>query len=171
MWFKTNKKEKAESVIREVEKVKIQTVKCLKYKPEVKVKVGSTKVHLKFEDGREFTTTVYGSVYQYVTSEGLGYKGDEYKDAAIHKTHITNSEKAAENFIISCYAGPVQYYHNSNGGYVHQQNANTPYVNDPKNPTESIHGKVISAKIGKTDPNSEVDFKEGYLVEELKVLE
>lgn len=121
---------------------KFKKIKVIKYKDPVNFQVGYTVVNLKFLDGREFQTIVYGTVEQY---NSMCYDADSF---VVGQVFINNSNMMAQNFIkITCYYEKV-------------------FSDNPNNPQKSIKGNVISAEIGNTEEDFSIEFKECYLVEE-----
>lgn len=99
------------------------------------VDLGTTSILLKFEDGRELVTRIYGSYCQY-TRQG----NDEEVDSLLKEPQaafptFTPSLKNAEQFITGL------------------SNEESIYTDCPRVPTKSEVGKVITATIIKTEAN------------------
>lgn len=108
--------------------------------------VGKTYVELTFDDGKKFTTALYGEVSQYVNNgsdeeESTSYSyGKKLEEPKVHDTFVYDSLIKARNFLT--------HLHSEDGRYV-----------DDTKETNSVRiGKVRSAKILKT-VNSFEDFK------------
>lgn len=137
------------------------------------VDLGVTSVLLKFQDGRELITKVYGSA---VSSLNPGSDEKEYKRYTGGPTELLSvvepdssfnlsfSIVNAENYIKSVQNPPSTkggftkmstVYEIQSGNYIHYSDnlikEEITYVDDPRKPTVSFVGKVISAQIIKTE--------------------
>ena len=112
------------------------------------VDLGVTSVLLKFQDGRELITRVYGSY-----SESVDYGSDEHKEGIKNNYDFKSGKytsEVVEPSVILVYkkdsATLAEQFIKSLKGDV-----STTQVDCPRKPTVSFVGKVISAQIIKTE--------------------
>jgi hypothetical protein len=89
--------------------------------------IGATSIEYELQDGRKFSSVVYGSVEQYVRHAYF-----DHEDHNVGSVRIYSSRDQAISEIRNLSIGDVIL------------------VDDIKNPMKTVIGRVISAEIGKT---------------------
>lgn len=154
-WLFKNKKSESSEILEVKEKPKkYQTVKMLKYSQETtQFNVGRTAIEASLSDGRKFRFVVYGTVEQHTWRESTNYSSlaPRWTDAKIEEPRITPSLDIATNFLTNYNSEmPITLI-------------DAPYPDA----TESVSGKVIGMKIGKTEGHF-VDYIVAHTVDEEK---
>lgn len=104
---------------------------------KVTYELGKTKVLVKFKDGKEMSTTIYGDMEQYIT-----HGNDEESWCPVREP------EAYRPIVISSHDRAKQYIQEFSNG--------APYlvVDDPQNPSYSYQGEILSRQILETEKYS-----------------
>ena len=128
-WFREKEVEKPKE-----EPLKERTKKLV-YEEET-FEVGKTYIELLLKDERKFTTSVLGYVSQYTSTGEPAIGGVYYRRSAI-EPKVTKVEVVSSSVVAKHFVQDLLY-------------AERTYVNEIDNPTESVMGQAIQAKIKKT---------------------